>query len=628
MKHRRRRGLGMCGIVGWVDFTRDLRRERAAVLAMAAAVSLRGPDDEGVWLDPHCGLGHRRLAVVDPEHSVQPMTAEHDGEVVAAVTFSGEIYNFARLRDELQASGHKFRTTGDTEVLLHAYLEWGEDFVDRIEGMFAFGLWDARRRQLLLVRDRMGIKPLFYKPTSDGVLFASELKGLLAHPGVTAEITLGGLRELLSFAATPGHSVYRDVHQVLPGEIVRVDRDGLHRRRYWTVTTEAHTDDLDATVAHVRELLDRIVTDQLVADVPLGVLLSGGLDSSALTALAQRAAGEPIRSFSVDFTGQAENFRPDDLRSTHDAPYIAAMVEHAGTTHETVQLAAADALDRLNRTGTLLATEMPSPIGDMNVSLHLLFRGIRDHVTVALSGEAADEVFGGYRWFHEPDLINADTFPWMAALGPQSSEDNNSMSLWNADLTATLGLTEYRNAAYRDALAEVKHLDDADATERRMREISYLNLTRFLPVLLDRKDRTSMATGLEVRVPFADHRLVQYVYNVPWAMKAAGGVEKSLLRAAVADLLPQSILERRKSAYPSIQDPAYDPMLRERLSEVLADTSSPLVPLLNAGSLTMLTQVPYEYSPFATTARRGVELVLSLDEWMRRFPVRLVLDRE
>lgn len=618
----------MCAIVGWVDFTRDLRRERAAVLAMAAAVALRGPDDEGVWLDPHVGLGHRRLAVLDPEHSAQPMTAEYDGDVVAGVTFSGEIYNFARLREELQAAGHKFRTSGDTEVLLHAYLEWGEDFVDRLEGMFAFGLWDVRRQQLLLVRDRMGIKPLFYRPTPDGVLFGSELKALLAHPGVPAEITLGGLRELLSFAATPGHGIYRDVHQVRPGEIVRVDRDGLHRRRYWTVTTEAHGDDLDATVATVRDLLDRIVADQLVADVPLGVLLSGGLDSSALTALAQRAAGEPVRTFSVGFSGQADSFRADDLRSTQDAPFVAAMVEHAGTEHTTVQLDVADALDRLNRTSTLMATDLPSSFGDMNVSLHLLFRGIRDHVTVALSGEAADEVFGGYRWFHEPDLINADTFPWMAALGPQAADENGSMGLWEAELTAKLDIPGYREAAYRGALAEVTHLDGADPVERRMREISYLNLTRFMPMLLDRKDRTSMAAGLEVRVPFADHRLVQYAYNVPWAMKAAGGREKSLLRAAVADLLPQPILQRKKSAYPTIQDPGYDPMLRERLTEVLTDTSSPLVPLLNTGSLNMLTQMPYEYSPFATIARRGVELVLSLDEWMRCYPVRLVLDRE
>ncbi|MEX5635051.1 asparagine synthase (glutamine-hydrolyzing) [Parafrankia sp. FMc2] len=624
----------MCGVVGWVDFRRDLRREGAVVRAMTATMALRGPDAEGIWLDRSAGLGHRRLAVIDLANGAQPMTVEHDGRILAVITYSGEVYNFTELREELRGHGHRFRTASDTEVVLAAYLRWGESFVDRLNGMFAFGLWDAAERRLLLVRDRMGVKPLYYRATPDGVVFASELKGILAHPEVPAEIDGDGLRELLSFATTPGHAVYRGVREVLPGEVVRVDADGLHRRRYWQLTTREHEDDLPTTIRTVRELLADITARQLVADVPLCVLLSGGLDSSALTALAQGAAraggaGGDLRSFSVDFAGQADNFQPDDLRSAHDAPFVRDMVSHTGTVHTDIVLEAAELIDPVHRGRTFLAGDLPSPFGDMTVSLYLLFRAIREHSTVALSGESADEVFGGYRWFHEPDLVAADTFPWMAALNPAgegTDVSQSSMSLFDAGLARTLDLTGYCDAAYRQALGEVEHVAGADPTERRMREISHLNLTRFLKGLLDRKDRTSMANGLEVRVPFCDDRLVQYVYNVPWAMKTFDGREKSLLRAAVADLLPASVLERRKSAYPSVQDPSYDPALRDRLNAALDDTGSPLLPLLDTGLTRMLGSFAYEGTPLAPVMRRGVELVLSLDEWFRRIPVRIVLD--
>ncbi|AWS44332.1 asparagine synthase (glutamine-hydrolyzing) [Streptosporangium sp. 'caverna'] len=619
----------MCGIVGWVDFARDLRQEAATVRAMTATMALRGPDAEGIWLDRNVGLGHRRLAVIDLAHGAQPMTVERDGKVVATITYSGEVYNFAELREELRGHGHRFRTTSDTEVVLNAYLQWGESFVDHLIGMFAFGLWDAVEHRLLLVRDRLGVKPLYYRPTPDGVMFASELKGILAHPAAPAEVDSEGLRELMSFAGTPGHGIYRGVYEVLPGELIRVDDRGLRRRRYWQLTTVEHEDDLPTTIRTVRGLLEEITAQQLVADVPLCVLLSGGLDSSALTALAQHVSGGAgaLRTFAVDFVGQADNFHSDDLRSAHDMPFVRDMVAHTGTVHTDIVLSAGDLMDSINRSRTFVAGDLPSAFGDMTVSLYLLFRAVREHSTVALSGESADEVFGGYRWFHDPALVNAGTFPWMAALNPSDEGGSqSSMSLFEPGLTKSLDLVGYRDAAYRQALAEVEHLPGADATERRMREISYLNLTRFLRGMLDRKDRTSMANGLEVRVPFCDHRLVQYMYNVPWAMKTFDGREKSLLRAAVADLLPASVLERRKSAYPTVQDPAYDPALRVRLNEALDDRDSPLLPLLDTGMTRMLGSFAYEETELATIARRGVELVLSLDEWLRRNPVRIILD--
>jgi asparagine synthase (glutamine-hydrolysing) len=615
--------------VGWVSFRRDLRHEGAVLRAMTATMSLRGPDAEGIWLDRHAGLGHRRLAVIDLPTGAQPMTVEHDGATVAVVTYSGEIYNFRELRTELRGLGHEFRTASDTEVLLRAYLQWGAGFVERLNGMFAFGLWDPREEALLLVRDRMGIKPLYYRAMPDGVVFASEPKGVLAHPQVPAVVDGDGLRELLGFVKTPGHGIYQDLREVRPGEVVRVDRSGVRPQRYWKLGAREHTDDVETTVRTVRELLDDIVDRQLIADVPLCVLLSGGLDSSAITALAARALARsgagPVRSFAVDFVGLAENFKPDEMRDTPDAPFVYDVAKHVGTDHTDITLDSPDLMDALYRSAVLSAGDLPSAMGDINTSLYLLFRAIRERSTVALSGESADEVFGGYRWFHDPEIVAADTFPWMASIEQMAAASGDSpVSLFAPDLTAQLDLPGYQDAAYRQALTEVDHLPSEAPQEHRMREISYLNLTRFVQILLDRKDRMSMAHGLEVRVPFCDHRLVEYVYNAPWAMKTFDGHEKSLLRAATADVLPASVVERRKSPYPSTQDPAYQQMLRTLTKALLADHDAPLRPLLDEKAVRALAEGEYEASSFGV-ARRGMELVLATNEWLTRYPVSLRL---
>ncbi|MEV8511753.1 asparagine synthase (glutamine-hydrolyzing) [Dactylosporangium sp. NPDC051484] len=610
----------MCGIVGWVDFDRDLRLERAAVRAMAGTMALRGPDAEGLWAREHVAFGHRRLAVIDLVTGGQPMTVEHDGAELAAITYSGELYNYRELRQELRALGHHFRTESDTEVVLRAYVEWGEDFVDRLNGMYAFGIWDVRRDRLVLVRDRMGVKPLYYHTGGGRVLFASEPKAIFAHPGAEAVLDADGLRELLAFVKTPGHGVYRDLYEVVPGELVRVDRDGVHRRLYWRPGYAEHRDDLDTTVRTVRELLDDVVARQTVADVPLCALLSGGLDSSTVTALAHAALtgrGEgPLRSFAVDFAGQTEHFRPDAMRATPDTPYVHDVVKQVCTDHEDIVLDAATLMDPLSRAAVVSAADLPTVGGDIYTSLYLLFRAVREHSTVALSGEAADEVFGGYAWFHQPEIVRAETFPWLM-IG-----DLKGGAL-NRDLVASLDVEGYRAGAYRDAIAEVDHGEDTDPHNRRMREISYLHLTRFVRILLDRKDRMSMAHGLEVRVPFCDHRLVEYVYNTPWAMKTFDGREKSLLRAAAADAVPASVAGRTKSPYPSTQDPRYERALREALARVVED-DSPVVALLDRQRVAELAAAPYEYDGFATD-RRAIEHALSLDLWLRRSPVRLLL---
>ncbi|KAF4409326.1 MULTISPECIES: asparagine synthase (glutamine-hydrolyzing) [Streptomyces] len=597
----------MCGIAGWVDFTGDLTGERAVASAMTETMVLRGPDSAGVWLAPHAALGHRRLAVIDVEGGLQPMTAEES----AVLTYSGEVYNFRELRTQLEAKGHRFRTRSDTEVVLRGYLEWGEDVVDRLNGIYAFALWDIRREELLLVRDRMGVKPLFHYPLpGGGLLFGSEPKAILAHPQARRTVDADGLREIFTIAQTPGLSLYKGMHEVRPGEVVRVRRTGLTKRRYWKLEAREHTDDLDTTVRTVRGLLDDIVERQLVSDRPLCSLLSGGLDSSALTALALQHGD--IRSFAVDFAGYAEHFTPDEMRGSPDGPFVQDAVRHLNPDHTDTLLDTAELTDPRLRADVMRAWEYPQFSGDMNTSLYMLFRAIQGHSTVALSGESADEVFGGYAWFHLPRAVQAPTFPWLVVMMQKQRPDD----LFSPQLREQLDVTAYEKDRYQEALAEVPHVPRASARERRMREISYLHLSRFVNMLLDRKDRLSMAHGLEVRVPFCDHRLVEYVFNTPWAFKTFDGREKSLLRAAVSDLLPASILERRKSPYPATQDPGYGKALRGTLSELVAGGTAPVLPLLDTDAVQRLLATPAEDSA-STVTRLSMEMVLDLNAWLQ-----------
>jgi len=608
----------MCGICGWIDFRHDQRSEerRSTAAAMTRTMACRGPDDEGLFVDSRAALGHRRLAVIDVPGGTQPMVLP-TGEVIV---YSGETYNFTELRAEL---GGGFRTNSDTEVVLRAHREWGADAVRRLNGMFAYAVWDPAAEELLLVRDRLGVKPLYYLPTADGVLFGSEPKAILANPAVERRVTRDGLRRLLSWVHDPANAVFAGLREVPPGALVRVSREGVREERYWRLTDTGHTDDVPTTVRRVRELLEDTAQRQLVADVPLCTLLSGGLDSSALTALAQQHTEGAVRSFAVDFTGYEDAFRADDVRGTPDAPYVREVAEYVRTDHTDIRLSTEQLMDPEVRAAALHARDIPAGIGDMDTSLYLLFKAVRERSTVALSGESADEVFGGYRDFHDADTVAADTFPWVA--GRMMKADPADPGLFDGGLARSLDLPGYLDAQYRQALSEVPELTGPaadDPHERRMREICYLYLTRFLPNLLDRKDRMSMAVGLEVRVPFCDHRLVEYVFGTPWAHKTFDGREKSLLRHAVKDLLPESVVQRVKSPYPSIQDDTYEKELRERAAELLR-RESPADPLLDRARIAARIDGPMTGTSDMGT-RAQLERVLDLDTWLRDYEV--VLD--
>lgn len=614
----------MCGIAGFVDPTRNVEAMRPVLEAMGESLACRGPDGSGLWLKDRAAHAHRRLIVVDPAGGAQPMTLDWGGRSYV-LNYNGELYNTEDIRRDLKARGHRFLGHSDTEVLLHAYAQWGAACLGRLNGIFAFAVWCPSDQSLFLARDRLGVKPLFYAQRGGVLVYGSELKALLRHPAVRHEVDAEGLAEVLSVgpARTPGHGIFRDAHELRPGAFALYDRQGLRRTRYWRLESHGHGDDAANTSQRVGELLRDAVERQLVSDVPICTLLSGGLDSSAVTAFAahylrQEGRG-PLCTYSIDYAGMERDFRAGDFQTSLDAPWVTKVSDHVGTCHHRVVLDTPELVTELDT--ALRARDMPG-MADVDTSLYLFAREIKKGATVGLSGEAADEIFGGYPWCHNPDALAADTFPWARRLPDR-------VALLSEETRRFIQPEGYVARRYREALEEVPRLAGETGPEARIREILYLNVTRFLPTLLDRKDRMTMAAGLEVRVPFCDHRLVEYVWNIPWAMKNQGGRAKGVLRNAVRGLLPDDVLDRRKSPYPSTHNPAYGLSLRQRVLDILHEPSSPLMAYIDRPTVDALaradldtTELPW-FGQLMGVAQMYAYLIQT-DRWLRTYDVRVV----
>ncbi len=575
----------MCGITGWIDWNRTLTQYSSIVENMTETMAPRGPDAKGTWLSEHCALGHRRLSVMDPENGAQPMyRRDQDNQYV--IVYNGELYNAPELKKELEARGYGFRTTCDTEVLLCAYIEWGRGCVDRLNGIFAFGVWNDNEQTLFLCRDRVGVKPLFYRldETAGTLLFGSEPKAILAHPDVKAVVGAEGLAEVFAVgpARTPGVGVFDSLSELKPGHFALFDRNGLRVSCYWKLEAAEHGDDVDSTAERVRELLQDTVERQLASDVPIGTLLSGGLDSSALTAIAARYYRDQglgaIPTFSVDYVDNDRHFQSNAFTPNADGPWIQRMTEFLGTVHHSYQFDTPELFATLQE--VVAARDMPG-MADIDASLLLFCREIKKKATVAISGEAADEIFGGYPWFHREDSLNARTFPW-------SLKSAERIGFLSEEAVRALRPQEYLDDRYAQAVAEVPKLQGEDEGTAKMRLMSYLNITRFMPTLLDRKDRMSMAVGLEVRVPFCDHRLIEYVWNIPWEIKTSGDREKGILRKALRGILPEDVITRKKSPYPKTHNPNYLSAVRSWMLDILDDPSSPILPFIDANRIRQL----------------------------------------
>ncbi|MEC0237848.1 asparagine synthase (glutamine-hydrolyzing) [Paenibacillus kribbensis] len=611
----------MCGITGFIQWNGDLMHQSELLLNMTQTLSNRGPDAAGTWISNPCAFGHRRLSVMDPENGAQPMIRQLE-DITYTIVYNGEIYNAPELKKELRQRGHFFRTQCDTEVLLEAYIEWGPECVDRLNGIFAFAVWDSGRQQVFLARDRLGVKPLFYSHNEDVFVFGSEPKALLQHPAVEAAVDAEGLAEIFIIgpARTPGHGVYSSMKELRPGHTLTYDRDGMHIQTYWKLESIAHEDDTEQTALKVRELLLDTVERQLISDVPVCTLLSGGLDSSALSALAvdyyKRTGQGQVDTYSVDYVDNDKHFKAHAFQPGADAPWIQRMVDELGTNHHWIEFDTPEVVEALNN--STLTRDLPG-MADVDSSLYLFCREIKKGATVAISGEAADEVFGGYPWFHREDMLNSGTFPWAVAPDMRASLLSPEVRDWIKPL-------EYLNDRYSEAIREVPKLSGETGKAAQMRVMSYLNITRFMPTLLDRKDRMSMGVGLEVRVPYCDHRLVQYVWNIPWSIKTTGGREKGILRKALEGVLPDDVLYRKKSPYPKTHNPSYLAVVKKQALELLDDSSSPLLKLIDRQKVRDIAASPEASSnlPWFGQLMSGPQLfayLTQVDNWLRTYKV-------
>lgn len=566
----------MCGIVGFANLNENISHSKDNLLNMNSALSLRGPDEDGYYINDNICIGHKRLIVVDPKGGKQPMIYK-DGNQEFVITYNGQIYNFVSLRKDLQSLGFTFSSNSDTEVLLKAYIAYGSDVVNKLSGIFSFAIWDNYKKELFLARDHFGIKPLFYTLINNNLIFASEIKALFKHPLVSPVLDKTGISELIGIgpAHTPGTTVFKDIFELQPAHFAIFNSSGLHIKRYWKLTSKEHCDDLEKTANTVRELLDYSISEQLFSDVPLCTFLSGGLDSSIITLYAKNYYKKHnlgvLDTFSVDYVDNDKNFVKTDFQPNSDSYYIDIMKEKLNTNHHTIMLDTPELAKYLE--DAMLARDMPG-MADVDSSLLLFCKKVKPYATVSLTGECADEIFAGYPWFFRKDALSSNTFPWSIAV----SERQN---LLHPEIGSKVNLKEYIDFRYNESLSHVDILSTDSLETKEKRKISYLTLNWFMQTLLDRSDRMAMYNGFEIRVPFCNYKLAEYVWNIPWEMKALNGREKGLLRYCMEGILPDEIIYRKKSPYPKTWNPTYLATVKGMLTSIMNDTNSPINLLLN-----------------------------------------------
>lgn len=616
----------MCGICGFINFKTNLvkneNENKQTAHRMAQKIRHRGPDTWGEWVGEHAVFAHSRLAVIDVERGLQPMKRTVEGHEFV-ITYNGELYNTAELRSNLISYGYEFTTTSDTEVLLYAYIHYGEKCAEMLNGIYSFVIWDTMRQRVFACRDRFGVKPFFYTQKGDTIVFASELKSLFEYPEIKPVLDKTGLCELfaLSPARTQGVGVFKDIQELRPARYMIINRDKTVIKQYWSLKSGEHKDSYQDTIDRVRSLVCDTVRRQLISDVPVATFLSGGLDSSVITAIGARemaAAGKRLSTYSFDYEDNAKYFKASHFQPDSDTQWVPRMVEEFNTNH-TYLVCPNSALTELLEEA-LLAKDLPG-MADVDASLLYFCREVKKNHTVVLSGECSDEIFGGYPWFREKKAFETHAFPWCYDL----SLRNNILL---PSVRETLDLDGYSRMRYDESIAEVPVFEGDNAEEKRRREISYLNINWFMTNLLDRKDRMSMASGLEVRVPFCDHNLVEYVWNIPWEMKNKDNVSKNVLREAAKGILPEDVRLRRKSPYPKTHNPHYETAVKELLDDIISDPNAPILTLCDKEKLSALLGGSSDYGkPFFGQLMAGPQFIgyiVQMNYLLKDYNVRIV----
>ncbi|HEX3075799.1 MAG TPA: asparagine synthase (glutamine-hydrolyzing) [Lachnospiraceae bacterium] len=615
----------MCGIAGFCSFKEDFSLSQNKYLAilqdMSSSLYHRGPDENGTYLSRHFGLAHARLSIIDLVSGKQPMYRTTGGYTYAIV-YNGELYNTEELRKDLMTKGWQFKTTCDTEVILIGYIEYGPDFVKSLNGIFAYAIVDEKSCKITLFRDRSGVKPLFYTCENDRLVFGSELKAIFEYPDIRPTLDINGLNEIFSIgpAKTYGCGVFKGVDELLPGHFITVQQDSIKLTKYWELVSKPHEDSYEETIEKTSFLVQDSIKRQMVSDVPICTFLSGGVDSSIVSAVCAnelKKKGKQLNTFSFDFVNNDKYFKSNPFQPSRDRPYVERMVAFLESNHQFLECDNLSMADKLY--DSVNARDLPA-MADVDSSMLHFCSEVKKFNKVTLTGECADEIFGGYPWFHKKECFEAETFPWTMDLEARKV-------LLSDDFLRELNMNEYVKNTYEKSVSETPRLAEDSKEEARRREIAYLNLKWFMQTLLDRMDRTSMYSGLEARVPFADHRIIEYVWNVPWDMKCKDGVVKNLLREAGRGLLPDEILFRRKSPYPKTYDPAYEKLLADRLIEIIENPSSPILMFLDKKKVYRFINSPSDYGkPWYGQLMAGPQMLaymIQINYWLSKYHIEI-----
>ena len=613
----------MCGIAGWVNFSESLKSNSKIIKKMTDILERRGPDSEGIYESENVLLGHRRLIVVDPEGGEQPMIKIINGSKYVLV-YNGELYNTEELRKSLLEEGYFFDSYSDTEVLLMSYIAWGVNCIKKFNGIFAFAIYDEEKERVFLARDQMGVKPLFYSINNKNIIFASEIKAILANPMVKAQIDREGITELFALgpAVVPGKAIYKNILEIAPANCLLISKENIKVWEYWKVTLEENKETVEEAAEHVRLLLFDAIKRQLVGDVPICTFLSGGLDSSAISAIAAeefRNRGKILNTYSIDYKDNEKYFKSSLFQPTSDKYWAFRMAEFIKSNHKNVVLNHKDLVLALKE--STLARDLPG-MADVDSSLLLFCKEIRKNFVVSLSGECADEIFGGYPWYTNEEMLNAKTFPWSRAVGMRKSILNEKIKKFNIE--------ECAQYEYLKTLKEVPHFENEDKKNYRMKEMFYLNLKWFMVNLLNRKDRCSMYNSLEVRVPFADIRIVEYAFNLPAEIKILHGREKGILRKALEGVLPEDVVYRKKSPYPKTHNPIYTEMVCKEMNKILSDNNSPILEIIDKKVVKEIvdTEGKSYTTPWFGQLMTGPQLIaylIQLNIWMKEYNVNILI---
>lgn len=584
----------------------------------------RGDEKDAMLLTANCGLAHNHFTDKKTKQKIfKPFTRKMN-EKNFSIAFAGELYNADTLRKQLEKYDFSFDTRTDEEIVLYGFLYYGVEFFKQLDGVFSFALLDEDNQTLYLVRDSFGCKPLFYAYLNETIIFATELKAILSHPYVKPVISKNGLNEIFSLgpARSLGCGIFEDVYEVTPGEWIKISPFGLYKETYWCMKAKPHEDSYQETIEKTTYLVTEAVKKQSIGDGVIGSLLSGGVDSSVVTAVGSKLiseSGEEFKTFSFDYTDNKDYFQSNSFQPSLDRPYVDIMVDSLGTKHSYLECTQETLFDYLK--DSVLAHDLPA-MADVDSSLLYFCKQVKKDADIVLTGECADEVFGGYPWFHREDLLSLKTFPWTPSLSPRTD-------LMKKDFVEALGMNDYVQNAYYNTIQKIDYLPlerDADKAKRRN---GYLSLYWFMVTLLNRMERCSSQANLTARVPFADRALAEYIYNAPWNMKLRNGVVKNLLREGFRGIVPDEVLFRKKSPYPKTYHPAYEKMLQNSLREIITDSASPLHSFMEKDAvLTFIDKKKDLGTPWYGQLMAGPQMMaylIQIDFWIKEYKIQIKL---